>query len=74
MPMSCYKERNSKMKTFLAILLVSSLAQAAEKTYHINDKEVSKTDAIKALLANPKTQVFQCQQVELTDKVTLRNK
>lgn len=64
------------MKTLIALSILLTTAQgiAAEKTFHINGQEVSKVDALRALINNPKTVVTQCVQVELTDKATLRNK
>lgn len=63
-----------KKLILVSILLASVQGFTAEKTYFVGDKEVSKVDALRALINNPKTVVTQCQQVELTDKATLRSK
>lgn len=63
-----------KKLILVSILLASVQGVTAEKTYFVGDKEVSKVDALRALINNPKTVVTQCQQVELTDKATLRSK
>lgn len=64
------------MKTTIVLILLSVSASvfAADKTYFVDGKEASKVDALRALINNPKTAVSQCQQVELTDKATLRAK
>lgn len=61
-------------KLLLIAVILTAQTSFADKTFYVSGKEASKVEAIKALLSNPKAQVTQCNQVELTDKVTLRNK
>lgn len=55
----------------LALTLVGAISQA-ETTYHVSGREVTKTEALKALLKDSQAQVTKCQDVELTDKATLK--
>ena len=58
----------------IAVAILAASADASEPKYYVKGKEVSKVDALKTLLANPKTEVTKCQLQEVSDKATLRNK
>lgn len=60
-----------KSLTITTITLLASISPA--ETYFSNGKALTKVEAVKALLANPNTNVERCNQVQLTDKVTLKN-
>lgn len=64
------------MKTGLLVLMagIASTTHAANETYQIDQKQISKFEAIRILIANPETRVLRCTEVELTDKVTLRSR
>lgn len=62
-------------KILLASLIaLPSIAAEPLYTQAPPPKVITKADAIRALLADKNAQIFKCQPVELTDKVTLRNK
>ena len=68
-----------KLSLIVGMLLVSSQVIAADKIYLIGEnakglKDNGKVEALRALINNPKSYVIQCNQVELTDKATLRSK
>lgn len=61
--------------TTLALVLLSVSALGADKKFFDKShNELTKVEVIRTLVNNPKTEIYQCGQVELTDKATLRNK
>ncbi len=59
--------------TVAGIIFVGNFA-LAEKTYRIGDKTVTKVEALKTLINDPKADVVQCSSVELTENATMKNK
>ena len=61
---------------FTLTLLIAEIVFGADTVYTLNvpKETITKVDAIKKLLLDPRTPIYKCQQVEITDKVTLRNK
>ena len=61
----------------VAVIVVGVMALAelihANEVYLIKGQEKTKIEAIKTLIQNPNELVMRCKQVELTDKVTLKN-
>lgn len=61
--------------SILAILFILSLVGPVNaQTYQANGKEISKVEALRMLITNPKAEVTKCQLQELSDKATIRNK
>jgi hypothetical protein len=60
------------MTVVLMMALVGTIAQA--ETFTIGGKEVTKRDALIALVKDPKTKVLKITEVELSEKGTLKNK
>ena len=58
--------------TIIWISLVAWSARA--QTYHMDNKEITKVEALLALAKNKSAVVYKCQQQELSDKATIRNK
>ncbi len=70
-----------KSLIIIGMLFIGVNSLAADKFYLIGDKAQSigkdaqsKPDALRALIKDSHAFVVQCQQVEITDKATLRNK
>ena len=66
------------MKHFILInmlVFTSAFALGADQYFIVNGKQTDdKVDVIKALIQDPKAQVFKCDAQELTKKATLRKK
>lgn len=62
-----------KFAIAIAILAVGITANA-ENQFMVNGKPATKVEAVKALLANPGSNVIKACNVELTSKMTLRCK
>jgi len=69
-----------KKLVILAILTTNINAySASEKQFFVKNAkgvlvQVSKRDTMRQLLTNPKSEVLRCNAVELSEKVTIRNK
>lgn len=65
------------MKLILTALVLSScvVAHADDNTYYdAKGKELTKVEAIRTLILDPKAKVTQCSEMELSKKATLRKK
>ena len=62
------------MKKLLFAIIASPLIANAQAVFILNGKEISKLEAVKTLLNQPKAKVIKCNEVELSDKATLKNK
>lgn len=62
------------MKAVLVLLTIATIANADDPKFFIKGKEGTKADAIRALVLDPKAEVVKCNEQELTNKATLRNK
>lgn len=62
-----------KSVVVIGMLLIGSYSHA-EQSFTINGREGTKLEALKALIANPEAKVVRCNDVELTEKATLKNK
>jgi hypothetical protein len=60
--------------TIILFTLFGIFAQAQEPRYLHQSKEITKHEALKILLLEPKARVEKCHIQELSPKVTLRNK
>ena len=60
------------MKTLIILIALSSTAQAQQ--YYVNEKPVTKTEALIALVKSPDAKVVKCQEQELSKKATIVNK
>lgn len=66
---------NPQTITLILMALGPITGYAASKAaYYLHDKPVSKIEAVKALLNDPKAPVTKCNDVELSDKLTLVNR
>lgn len=61
------------MKT-LTILITLFATQAMAQQYYVNEKPVTKTEALIALVKQPDAKVVKCQEQELSKKATIVNK
>lgn len=68
----------TKSLILLALAVFACYAsQAADTSLYTKSRPhetLSKLEATRALITNPNETVYKCSQIELTDKVTLRNK
>ena len=65
------------MKKILLVLLAVNVCcsrPALAAVYVMNGKQISKLDAVMALAKDRGAEVYKMDQVELTDKATLKNK
>lgn len=62
------------MKYLITLITLISLNVNAQVYKDGNGKELTKTEALLTLAKNPNAIVVKCQQQELSDKATIRNK
>ena len=69
-----YFERTLLCILISGIVMFVCFEAIADTEYYIDTKKVSKVEAVKKLLTQPDAEVRRCSTVELTDKLTLKNK
>lgn len=61
--------------TLILMALGPAMGFAASKAaFYLHSKPITKIEAVKALLNDPKAPVTKCNDVELSDKLTLKNR
>lgn len=58
----------------LALATLIAAGQSRAETLTHQGQEIARIEALRLLLANPNAKVLRCNEVELTEKATLRNK
>lgn len=58
----------------LALATLIAAGQSRAETFTHQGQEIARIEALRLLLANPNAKVLRCNEVELTEKATLRNK
>lgn len=62
------------MKAIILIMALGSTAMADSTQYFVNQKPVTKTEALISLVKDPSAKVVKCQEQELSKKATIVNK